>query len=425
MTRSGSTAARCFLVLFLVGCVPLSVMAKGNEGYLYGRIIMDSDGEYRGIIRWSDEEAFWTDTFNSVKVETVFDIHFQSLKNVEDLEDEFYEYRERDRRDRRSRDWRFLRDLVEGGSYDLTRQFKCQFGDIQRMRMRGSDTVILTFKNGEELELEGGSNDIGADIKIYDDEIGDMDLDWRRIDAIEFMPTPGDLEETFGDPLFGRVTTPAGVFEGFIQWDNDECLSTDRLDGESDDGDVEIPFGKIASIEPYRRGSRVTLQSGRELYLTNSNDVDDDNRGIVVKNPEYGKVLIGWRDFEGVEFVEADGSGPAYDEFPSPRWISGEVSRTDGKILKGRMIFDMDEALDLEILDGSDGDIEYMIPFRIVKKIVPDGRYGSRVVLKSGKEIVLEDSHDVDEDNDGILVWVKKEEAVYVPWRLVEEVRFD
>ena len=425
MVGTSSTAARCFLVLLLVGCVSLSVFARGNEGYIYGRIIMDNDNVYQGIIRWADEEAFWTDTFNSAKVETVFDIHYHSLKNIDELEDEFYGFRDRYRRDRRSRDWRFLRDLIDDGDYDLTRQFKCQFGDIKRMRMRGSDTVILTFKNDEELEIEGGSNDIGADIKIYDDEIGDMDLNWRRIDIIEFMPTPRNLEDTFGEPLYGTVETPVGTFEGFIQWDNDECLSTDRLDGESDDGDVEIPFGKIRSIEAYRRGSLVTLKSGRELYLTNSNDVDDDNRGTVVKNPEYGKVLIGWRDFDSIEFKDVDGTGPAYDEFPAPKWISGEVKKTDGERLEGRLVFDMDESLDLEILDGTDGSIEYMIPFRNISKIIPDGRYGSKVILESGREVHLEDSHDVDEDNDGSLVWVKKDEAVYVPWRQVDEVIFD
>ena len=87
-----------------------------------------------------------------------------------------------------------------------------------------------------------------------------------------------ELDEKFGEPLYGKVETRGGTFEGFIQWDHDECLSTDELDGESEDGDVEIPFGRIRSIEKYRRGSLVVLETGRELYLTGSNDVDNDNQ---------------------------------------------------------------------------------------------------------------------------------------------------
>ena len=48
------------------------------------------------------------------------------------------------------------------------------------------------------------------------------------------------------------------------------------------------------------------LDDGRKLRLRGSNDVDDDNRGILVEDPRYGRVEISWDDFERLEF--GDGS---------------------------------------------------------------------------------------------------------------------
>lgn len=409
--------------LLLSGFVAAS--AKSDEGYIYGRITMDNGHVYQGSIRWGDEEAFWDDMFNSDKDENVFDRYYSELRNIDDIEDEFID--QQDRRRRRSSSWSFRRFLrSEYDRYDVTHQFKCRFGDIKSMRLRGSSSVLLRFKNGEELKVRGGSNDIGTSLKVYDDEIGEIELNWRRIEDIDFLPTPKELDYKFGNPLFAEVETAAGRFRGFIQWDRDECLSTDILDGDSEDGDLEIPFGKIQSIEKYRRGSLVTLNSGRELYLTGSNDVNRENRGIMVKDPEYGTVSIGWDDFEKADFDhEVENSGSAYDHFPKSAALAGEVKLRDGKTIAGQIIYDMDEAFDFEILDGKDGAIEYLIPFRNIKRIIPDRYYGSMIVLRSDREVELEDSRDVDEDNDGIIVWNRGDEARYIPWRRIEEIVFD
>ena len=396
--------------------------ADGDEGYIYGKITMENGNVYQGVIRWEDEEAFWDDMFNSSKVDNVFEQYLYDA-DIDDLEDEIYdEWRD----ERRGKSWRVFNIRI--GDHEpghLTHQFKCRFGDIKKMELRGKSSVLLTFKNGEEIRIKDGSNDIGADIRVVDDELEEVELDWRRIDTIEFMPTPKKLKFKFGDPLYGEVETRTGRFEGFIQWDHDECLSTDILDGDSEDGDVKIRFENILSIEKYRRGSLVTLKSGRELYLTGSNDVDDDNRGVVVKVTGMGKVLIGWREFEKITFHDAEGSGPSYDDFSTPKMLSGEVKTYDNKADSGRIIYDLDEAYDLEILDGENGDIEYKIPFRNIKSITPERRWGSLVKLRNGEELELEDERDVDEDNDGLIVWGKKNRLKYVPWRKVSEIVFN
>ncbi len=405
-----------FFVLALFGLNTTTLFAIDDGGFIYGKITMKNDNVYQGPIRWGKEEAFWDDVFNSTKVENALDLYL-SDKETELLEDEFGSRRRSRRRD----SWWGRND----GPDITTHQFKCRFGDLKKMEILGGDDVLVKFKNDEEIEVSGGSNDVGRNIKILDDELGEVDLKWRRIDTIEFMPTPKKLQNKFGEPLYGEVETRRGKFQGLIQWDHEECLSTDKLDGESEDGKMSIEFGKIKSIKKHRGGSLVTLKSGREFYLDDSNDVDDDNRGVVIKDPRFGKVLVEWREFEEVKFRdEVKQSGPSYDDFAKPKNLTGVVKTDEDESISGRIIYDIDEALDLEILDGEDGRIQYRIAFRNIKKITRKGRYSAIIELKNGEELRLEESRDISRDNDGLLVLNKEHGVKYIPWDEINTIEF-
>ena len=403
--------------LLLLAVTLLAGLASAQtEGYIYGKITLRSGKTYQGPIRWGKEEAFWMDLFNSEKSEDVFEAYLEDADGYRDLRRELRDHR----RDRRVRYGHGISITLGDGS---THAFKCRFGDIQMLDFRGRESLRLVMKNGETLRLSGGSNDVGATIKVMDPELDEMDLRWRSIDTIEFLPTPGNLKEVFGAPLYGTVKSAAGTFTGFIQWDNEECLDGDILDGDSDDGDMKIPFKSIQSIEKYRRGSKVILHSGREYYLTGSNDVNSENRGVVVKDPLLGQIKIGWRDFESLVFESPKGSGMGYDGFAKTRPLEGTVVTEEGETLKGRIYYDLDEAWDLEILDGQDGDIEYLVPFRSIQRIVPNGRWGAEVTLKDGRTVTLEESRDIDDDNAGLIVQ-SGETLRYVDWRDIKEIRF-
>lgn len=402
-----------FFVLFLLTARQL--VGAGDEGFIYGKITMKNNNTYQGVIRWGKEEAFWDDMFNATKEEYSLEDQL-SDKELDYLEDEIWGSRRR-----RNRRWFSGRD----DNWLTTHQFKCRFGDLRQIEILRNDHVVLTLKDGRELEVSGGSNDVGTAITVLDHELGNVKLKWRRIDTIEFMSTPKTVEQKFGRPLYAVVETRRGNFEGFIQWDHEECVSNDVLDGRHEDGKMTIEFGKIKSIEKHRSGSRVTLFSGREFYLRDSNDVDDDNRGIVIKQPGYGKILVDWRAFEKATFRDdVQDSGPAYGDFGSPKALTGLVKTEEGDSFSGRMIYDLDESLDFEILDGESDGIKYRIPFRNIKSIIPDGRYGATIDLKNGDKIELEDSRDVDRDNGGILVWDKDKQLRYLAWNDIQEVDF-
>ncbi len=392
--------------------LPTSAAAAGDtQGFIYGRVTAESGTVYEGRLRWNgDEEAFWGDIFNSTKEERPY----------------MDEMPERSRRRKNDDIKIFGLRIGSRSSWGWSgASFRVRFGDMKKIEVRRGDEATVTMKNGTEYDIDGGSNDLGGKIYVWDGELGEVQLKWDRLETIEFMSVPPSLDVSV-HRLHGKLESDAGTFEGYIQWDQEECLSTDKLDGEGPDGDMSIEMGKIRSIERRSRSSsRVTLWSGREFTLSGTNDVDNDNRGIYVEDSRYGRVLVDWGAFERLDFSEAGSSGPSYDAFEPAVHLSGTVT-ADGEKLSGKIVFDIDEYETWEFLNGDWRDVEYSIPFALIASITPRDDDSSRVMLKGGEELLLEDSNDVDEDNSGILVLGSgKDGATYIEWDDVERIDFD
>jgi hypothetical protein len=378
---------------------------SSDAGYIYGMVETVDGKELVGQIRWGDEEAFWDDLFNGDKIGNEY---------VGDLG-----YRDRNRLRRQNREgWGFL-----FGDWDMTHLFAVRFGDIASIRRRGRQSVTVTFRNGEETKLRGGSNDIGADITVIDPRVGARTVRWDRLRSVEFRETPAVLDAKMGDPIYGTVKAGPYDFTGRIQWDNDESLSIDKLDGQTDEGRVSVQFGDIQSIRKHRNGALVKLKRGGEIYVHGSNDVNDENRGVVVVVPRVGRVSIGWDDFDEATFTPAPGSGRGYAEYAQAKDLNGTVRTRDGQ-LSGRIVFDLDESRDSELLHGQAGHTEYLIPFRDIARIKPVSGRGADVELKIGTTIELEKSQDVSRKNQGLLIYSGGPDGKYVPWQDVTEVVF-
>ena len=384
---------------------------------IYGKVTTVSDQEYVGQIRWGDEEAFWFDFFNSQKPDNK-NLKYLSKSELKDLNEKDHHAS--------NDNWWGWGNKKWNWDNDHEHVFACQFGDIKSLDIRGKEKVVLELKNGEKIKLIGGSNDIGADIQVSDPELGHVKLDWKRVSHVEFMKAPKGLESYYGDPLYGTVETRDGNFTGYVQWDHDERLGHDELNGDTRDGEIDIKFSKIASIEKDYGGSIITLFSGREFDLSGSNDVDDDNRGIIVNSPDYGRVDIDWDEFEKVDFIkEAPLAAKSYDEYQGEKHLEGTVITQDGDTFRGRLVFDLDEEYKLEMLNGMLDEIEYFIPFSHVRSVSPLNRAESKVELVNGKEYTFDDKVDVNEDNDGVLIFSSDDDYQYVMWEDIKQVRFD
>ncbi|MEP5612036.1 MAG: hypothetical protein ABJP45_07285 [Cyclobacteriaceae bacterium] len=391
-----------------------------DSGFIYGKVTTEDGDVYEGPLRWGKEEVFWTDMFNASK-EDNRNLDYLSNRERESLEDRYYSTRYGNGVMRLMNvSWDFNDNDRDN---DFVHQFACEFGNIKSLDIRSRSRVYLELQDGTDIEIDGnGYNDIGAKIRVLDRDLGLVSLSWSRIEEIEFLETPSRLEEKFGEPLYGTVESDLGTFTGFVQWDHDERVGTDVLDGDTRDGDVSIPFSKIESIE--RDGyssSIVKLKSGRELDLRGSNDVNDDNKGIIVTVEGMGRIDLEWEDFDKVTFKNAPNSGPDYGAFSKIEKIKGQVEVDNGDVLTGEIVYDLDEEYTFEVLNGEDNDTEYIIPFRNVKSIEPRSSDRALVVLKNGDTITMEDAQDVSERNQGILVKTTND-RVYIPWDRVRKV---
>ena len=387
--------------------------AEAQEGFLYGRVTTGSGAAYEGRLRFGgDEEAFWGDYFNGFKEENRWaaDVPPERLTESRPVTVLGVEITQRKRQ------------------LNLGRPFMARFGDIRRVEPGGRD-LLVTLKNGTGFVLNRFDADDFADgVRVWDDQHGVVDLGERRIRAIEFLPT-ADLE-TAPDRLHGTVWTPQGSFTGFVQWDRQSSVGSDELQGRTADGELSLRFDAIRSIARDSADSAlVTLRDGGEFILSGSRAVGRGNRGVYVDDLRYGRVLVSWDAFERLDFSTAAGSGPAYDEFPPGRPLSGTVVTRTGRRLTGRLVFDLDESETTETLDAPRSGVDYTILFGLVASIAlpdqeacGDGRH-ARVTLRSGESLELECAGDLGPTNAGMLIYVDAgESAEYVARDEVEQI---
>ncbi|HFB99350.1 MAG TPA: hypothetical protein ENJ53_00965 [Phaeodactylibacter sp.] len=408
-----------FLLLSIIGTSRDTYETTKTE-FIYGTISTFLGDTYTGQIRWGKEEAFWTDRFNANKVYN---------RNIDFLSDQEIMQLKREKQMLKKKDWKRMDDgqiQDDKSEYTFLHQFSCQFGEIKNIKMTRWQKAEIELRDGSKVMVSGkGMNDLDTPITIYDTKKGKIEIEWMEISQVHFFEEPDLFKSAIGESLYGTVFTSGGKYTGAIEWDTDERVTTDELDGQHDKGKFKTPFSKIKAIQSHLKGSLVTLKNGKQIYLFGTNDVNCENRGIVVTTKEIGRVNVSWADFEKVEFTQKKKTAKGY-QFQKPREITGTVKTKEGKYIKGKIIFDLDEQYDYEVLNGGSGKMFYEIPFRNIRKIMPRGKRNCMVELRSKKTIDLRDSQDVSFKNEGLLVFQESSTSpVYVSWREVEEVVFN
>ncbi len=411
-----------FLFSLCLNFLSFSIFAQADAAFIYGKITTFDDEIFEGQIRWGKEEAYWTDMFNASKV---------SNDNIDYLTDN--ELRDLEESKNRQHGWtnkgnNFWNKWDEDEpQYEFIHQFSCQFGEIKRINLKRYKRIEVIMKDDSKVRISGdGYNDIGADIMIYDKKKGRRKIEWDEVLMIDFLPSPSDFQSELGEPLYGTVKTRNSIFVGQIQWDKDERIGSDILDGRNREGKQKIAFEEIKAIEKDGDGCEIEFKNGEDDFLHDSNDVDHGNRGIIVTNPAFGRVVISWKDFRRVDFTTPNANNlMTYNDFKTPMPIKGTIETKNGESIVGNIVYDLDESFQYELLNGEKGRLEFEIPFRNIQRIIPD-RHKSTIELKSGSEkLVLEDSQDITQDNEGILVFDQSDKPVYINWRDIKEIILD
>ena len=374
-------------VLPSASAIPSSAAAS-HEGLLYGRITMDDGAILEGRLRFGgDEEALWSNYFNGFKDENPWADHApagQLPKERPSIQ--------------------FFGIEIIGWEIDLNlgRPFMARFGDIALIEASGRD-IRVTLKSGTTFDLDRyAADDLADGIRVWDERHGIVDNGEWGIRSIEFLAAPRLGDAPY--PLYGTVRTRQGDFTGLVQWNREEVLGPDELDGHTADGELSLRFDGIRSIERRSRvSSVVTLLDGREIVLSGTREVGDGNRGVYVDDQRYGRVLVSWEAFERVDF-STGGPGPAYDDFPPGHPLTGSVVTRSGRRFSGRLVYDLDESETTETMDAPSQGVDYTIPFGLIASIVPDGleeggTLRAAVTLHSGEELQLDRTGDLGEHN--------------------------
>lgn len=428
--KEHSTMRQILLVVGIaIGLLIILSQANAQEKniFLYGEVTTINGDKYTGALRWGNDEVYWTDLLNAEKTSNDF-LKFLSKKEIQQMSDQ-----------EGGNSWLGIDfgvlSIWEDKFTRTNHQFDTRFGDIKSVKPSGRSRAQVTLKNGVILEVIGSNHeDIGTSVSIMDYELGEIKIDWNRMEKVDFMESGKKLEHVFGEPIFAKVNAGRrGTFKGTVQWDqgvaknsHNERFLDDILNGKDRDGEKQIPFRSIAKITKSRNGVEVILKSGREFFLTGSNDVNNENSGILVNDPEVGQVVIPWRDFETLEMLDDTDMGMSYSDFPVSKGLTATVITIDGEEYKGLLAYDLDEAWEFEILDGKDDRVTYKIPFRNIKNIIPKNYAYSMVILKNGTNLLLGESRDVSDQNDGVLVFPSKNaKPEFIRWSKIDEIIFD
>ncbi len=194
----------------------------------------------------------------------------------------------------------YTSDVLDG-DLDGERQ-EIPFGAIASIERLGSWASRVTLQDGTEMILEGTS-DVDHSLRgisISDAGLGQVKLGWNEFQSLRFHGTDDEAAFTHfdgGAPIQGTVVTERGEeLSGSIVWDDDEAYTWEMLNGELGDVEFNVEFGLIARIAKLGDGVEVALLDGRTFELSNSNDVDDGNRGILIHTAR-GTYEVDWDDF--------------------------------------------------------------------------------------------------------------------------------
>lgn len=227
--------------------------------------------------------------------------------------------------------------------------------------------------------------------------------------------------------LYGEVVTRDGrEYTGFIRWDKNEGSWTDLLDATkvSPMGSSTISgvrFGHVHRIEVTgRQSARFILKTGDEVMMeARATDLGTGLRALVVDAPGGYGASLDWRELDHVEFFPAPD-----DVLAGEARNHGTLTTRGGESFTGYVTWDIDEIYSTDVLDGEAGGSDHEIPFGAIASIERAGSSSARVVLRSGEELILRGTNDVNRSNSGITVSDVGLGQVKLEWDAFDNVRF-
>lgn len=407
-----TTARTIVLAAALSLALPGPPVAAQSER-IHGTVITTAGTSLEGVLRWDRNEVAWDDVLDGSKPIPEDQRELLSAARaagavVRDRSIEYAGYRITwdDSREE-------LASLSEAG---------IRFGHIRRIAPDGRGAARVTLRSGGEVRLEGGGTDLGSGFRglIVEASGGPVEIDWDEIAEVRLSPAPVTAVQA-ARRLWGTAVDRSGAtWTGWVTWGADQVLADDELVGEVDGDRRRLSFREVRRIE--RRGFRVAEVTAHDGTVYELRGADAT---VAIGDPALGRITIPWNELSEVAFSEAPSGIGSLEGWPVDAELRGVVTLSDGSVRSGPIRWDADEAATWEILDGSVGDVDVDVEFSFVARVEPEGGEASRVVLRDGRELVMDGSNDVNSGNRGIYVQGTDGEWSYIDWYDVASVDFD
>jgi hypothetical protein len=405
--------APCLLAALLLAALPALADDGPAAGALWGTVTTRGGDEVAGFLRFDGGDLWWDDLFAADRSES----EWADRVDLEEIS-----------RERRNAYFashglfeRLAYALHDRGQVDLARRLVCHYGRLASITL-GEDGAEVATTDGRRHAVRLHRGDLRGDLLVATAGGDSTELDFDRVTGIVFAAAPEGALPPWRR-LRGRMTTARGPMQGSIQWDMSENCDLDILDGKDDDGDHDVPMGEIAALVGEGDATAVLLRDGNRLRLSGTNDVNDDNRGIVVMDDDGMRTVVPWKHFVRLDLDPLGASGPGRAAFAPGGPLTGTVTDIDGAALAGELAWDLDESRTWDLLDGEDQGWDRSIPFALIASLAPQGP-ACEVELKDGRRFLLDEGNDVDDDNAGVLVMGPGGDR-RVPWGRIARVALD
>lgn len=394
---------------------------KTPDIFIKGEITTFEGNTHSGVLRWGKEQILLSDLFYGLQL---------SNKNTSLLSEDVL--LEKDNYSETTVKWILGIPFKDVQVRNYKPPFICEFNQIKSIENLKAH-IILTLHNNSTIKLEKGSYDLTKNISIYQNN-KTTELNWKKIKQIDFIQLENNSSDFLAKTLFGTVETKNGNYTGTIEWDHQERIGNDILDGINEQGKHQIPFNDILSIEKKLDKCLVVLNNGDKLYLRSgflelfsdfSNDLNSENRGIIITDKEIGKIDIRWSEFKKVTFHTQNKDEIILSK-NIPKKLEGEITTSSGQKYRGKIIYNLYKDLNINYLIGKDINYSvYKMPLENISMISRKNTEFSIITLKNSKQILLGNSHDFSDNNDGLIVFDNNNKPKYLSWNEVKEIVFN
>ncbi len=389
-----------FIVILLSNFIFTISFAQTDAAYrIFGEIMTVENKVYKGFITWNGNKNYWIDFFEASKIENPYRSYFKRSDGLV--------FRANDRE--------FITPP--------THNFCCRFGNIKSIRPTDVNEIVLQLKNGDRLTLvKGYSSDINTHIRITT-PTETTSIKWDHISEIHFMGADKEAIAPETNQVAGTVKSTQGIYKGIIYWNSQQRQSQEKMN------QINISLNKIKKLYAFK-GKNGNHTFGL-IPLVSPNDDPADAQinalypveNITINMPNIGSVCVSRAQFEELTIIPiSELNLLSYDDFPSPQAIKGEVVTRSGQTFAGNLAYDLDESYEFEVLDGKNNTISYRIPFRYIRSIAPKNYKYSFITLRNNSQLSLGETCDVNQDNNGIIIFRNGQNPVYILWSEIKEI---